>query len=196
MNVGSASPSSSPFLGRLPDDIDSRLKVAQKRSVLHSVAEADAAAADAELQCARVAGCAAAVSTVLLDAAVKSGEVDLQNIYCRDYMRVAFARRLARARDRAILREQGPCYLSRPDPVQSASDKASVSSNNMKHSLLSQIFKPKPASPRAKPPVRPVCIPIPAGRLESCAAGLVGAVLATLSSSATFWPMTLLRGGV
>lgn len=173
MKVGSASPSATPFLGRLPDDVDSRLKLALQRSILQSVAEADAAAADADTQCARVAGFAAALSTVLLDAAVKSGQVDIQGVYCQDYLRAVFARRLVRARDRAVLREQGPCYRPKHDPVESASGKAAVSRKEANQGLLSQIFKPKPASLLAKKPLTSVCIPIPDGPLSCCAAGLV-----------------------
>lgn len=153
--VGSASPRPSPFVGSLPADIDSKLQIAQRRSVLQSVAEADAVAAAADKDAALVAGVAVATSAVLLDAAVKAGKVDRETMYCKDFMRAVFARKLARARDRAIIAEEGPCWRQ-TDAATSEPSRAKDSTNTLPPGLLSLHFKPKPYTPCATSPTAKV----------------------------------------
>lgn len=121
LEVGSASPVASPFKGRLPPDVESQLQAVQRRCAENAITDADAAAAgwngaeaEADRQAAVVAGLAAALSAVLLEAAVKDGGVDPDVIKAHDVIAITFARKLVRARHRAIINEHNMDFLSPP----------------------------------------------------------------------------------
>lgn len=150
LHLGSASISPQPgtFSGPLSAEVNIRLKQAEHRSVLQSIAEADAAAAAADGQ-DTLAGFSASAPTVRLDARTKALLVDRQQVKCQDFVRNVASRKTGAKGDRACLDEGGPCLQLEPESATSAVHWQSETLGQEGKGLLSMAFKPKPQAPSA-----------------------------------------------
>lgn len=147
LGAASISPRPGTFSGPLSPEVNVRLKQAENRSVLQSVARADAAAVAADEQDA-LAGFSASASTVRLDARAKAFLAERQQVKCADFVRIVEARKHRGIGDRALLGEPSPCLQLEPEPAASTFyHRQSEPSVQQEKGLLSMAFKPKPQAP-------------------------------------------------